>query len=1450
MISAIARRLACLGVAVLMLPGPASAAPAAPLRVLPPGRSIRMPTVALCAAEYLAERLAECRGVDIVQGERISRVHAWLASGAFELTDEARWQRLASYVAIDAMISVVPLPAEEAGSLSVAALEVRIFRAGGVTPLKATIGGAGGPEMPEAVAALAERVGRELHLDDADVKRLSDARIVDPAGFRLYYSTRTGGGGAPGNPYNSAVVALENLHAEKPSWAMDAATVRTAASYIHWALRGRDSDKSLVARRMARAPLLRLMGTAHEEEAYPLLRLDRRAATEPMLADLETALLEIAQPVGRGRMLAGASASGDLDDLLDAKPAEKDALGGMAELPDRPTAGGSDYTPDQRLGALRMLGVMASPKAIPLLRQTATLADPALRQATAEALAAFPGDVGVAELTRLAGDADARVAFTAARALMRRQRPPADFRARARAMLQDGEPFRTWAAEALAADATLDDAALAARLAGDEAPSVRATLRRARVARGAGTPGHLAAAMTHEDSDAVVAAIRRLPRESLAADSDACQRLVRLANDPDDAVAGAAREALAPLRPKDAQGRVRFDLAAAQPYMRHRAVALLKGSSEAWARAELIAACTNIDAHTRVEALKALAALDPAAARGLLLGAMDDPHLFVRFHSAALLAAVADAAQERAIRDVMPRQKDRATVLYLADALARATGAPPPAPQPPANCMTGSATIAWLHGPVGHNPDSPYRMHFKPSHGNHVRDDVIPDILKEAHARGRAYLYNVGPMGEAGVAAVDASAQDSAWIYLDDQLDTPALPYIDGVDFGNGAMSPDALWPAGWRLFCDDTGIDAARVAGEKKNLNAYESDAWRAWALRRCVEGRNRVYDYFKLKFGKLHPGIAVCTAIGGGFDAVAPDWKFDAIIMHSSGRADSRTEAYALVRRAKTLWPDRPVFWLGEGLGVANMTTMKYDFAMPTEPLAGRHYPAYTDALTAWMAGADPGWTCSWVLRAHGWKGDPDYTGAAVSPEDCQGDRSRLRAAIDFAFAGVEPVIREKEARAKAAAEPGRTLSDEDAQPDALLDSVVKADDSSTLTNRIARDKERMYLGFHVYAKHLLDVARLFASLPRGNPKPDALVIESRPAGGGFGSPGADLLNSYDFLLDVNAAVRLELNRYRMIAVTDPAALTDPTIAGITRWLKETPGLLYVHRDLTGDNARQSGTPERFDGRLTLDWPWEGDLSPAAVAPPTAGLELASPAGATLLAPGSIVARTFNVTGQRARVLLTSGGAPVLVVWQHPDFKGAVVFDGIAGDGPPYRQELRRVLAELRAKSGVGIELDGPIRHEADESDRWTADATAGSTDVRTIHGVDLLTGALDPRVGPNKSAAFVAKAFQGKYAAAYNGISVLCDRPIAKVEKIDGGLRIECDGLLQAASDTGKLDVSPVSGAALPPVAGERVKPWILIGSDEGVATTPALDGSRSRTGTVTYVRCARPVTMRSR
>jgi len=68
---------------------------------------------------------------------------------------------------------------------------------------------------------------------------------------------------------------------------------------------------------------------------------------------------------------------------------------------------------------------------------------------------------------------------------------------------------------------------------------------------------------------------------------------------------------------------------------------------------------------------------------------------------------------------------------------------------------------------------------------------------------------------------------------------------------------------------------------------------------------------------------------------------------------------------------------------------------------------------------------------------------------------------------------------------------------------------------------------------------------------------------------------------------------------------------------------------------------------------------------------------------------------------------GKAVLALWRHPEFKGAVLFDGLAQADRTYLTAFRKVISDLHTE-GIGLELTTPIFHETHEDKTFTASAT----------------------------------------------------------------------------------------------------------------------------------------------
>src|SRR5690606_9676011 len=118
-----------------------------------------------------------------------------------------------------------------------------------------------------------------------------------------------------------------------------------------------------------------------------------------------------------------------------------------------------------------------------------------------------------------------------------------------------------------------------------------------------------------------------------------------------------------------------------------------------------------------------------------------------------------------------------------------------------------------------------------------------------------------------------------------------------------------------------------------------------------------------------------------------------------------DTRKNAYALVRRYKTIWPDRPVLWLSNGIGVYERTPVKFDFRTPGRPLTTLGIRAYTDSVVAYAAGADTGWFSYFAFQRHDWinRGMASLRGPTLRSEDLYPGSVSLTRAIRYSFDGL---------------------------------------------------------------------------------------------------------------------------------------------------------------------------------------------------------------------------------------------------------------------------------------------------------------------------------------------------------------------------------------------------------------------------------------------------------------
>ncbi|MDP6356739.1 MAG: HEAT repeat domain-containing protein, partial [Planctomycetota bacterium] len=934
---------------------------AEPLRVLPPVVRVEDSPIKKAVGLYLRHRLAECAEVEVIEGQRAERISQWLASGAFILTPSQRWERIRSFVDVDVILQV---RVKGRGRGKGSDVTVSIQRGGESRDLSFDFPSAG--ELPQVVGNLAVAVGKELGLKNLDA--LGEVRIQSGSAFLAVYQIHVLPVITAHRQMGATALELSPPDRSLRHPELDLAGLKLSVGTITAKMRSRSPSLIAKAFLIGRNAAFNVMGTPNEPAAHEFIRLPADEYTARSRREMEKLLVEIARPLTYGDRVGG----GEGETPVEFAEAEDDAEEGI-DVPTAPELkapslvssqlGDDRFTEAQRAGAARYLGLLASEEGLPLIEKIAQRDASKLRQSAAFALGRYSEKVGIVTLRGLLKDGDLRVRLAAASSLWKRGTPPEDLKTISREAV--GSPdLHPMAADILSEIGTAEDIAALQQLCRNADRTIRRKALLALLRLSPESVGNLKELLRSGDVDTVAQVVRHASASYVRSQQ---KLLVHLTNDPNQDIAWSARDRLASFRPKEESARWAFDLVTSHFFVRHRLVRQLASLQKPWAEDILARACGNAEPHTRIAALKALSSRKPERARPRLVEMLSDVHRLVRLQSAALLAQHAKADDAQAIRASIGKQEDAATRFYLRDALARAESRPMPTSQKPARTILKGRNLAWLcgagkAGSAEGSLTSPYDAYYMMS------TYVDPGWKKTYENTNKIYIGRAMPIDDPGPIQVDPVAQDSFWLGLDAELTYKNVPWLDGVLYGEETMkmTPNVVWRDGWRLFCQDAGINRKRVAGDFEKLNRYEKRAWTTWAMRRSVEGFNRLYDYTKLKYGKLRPGFQVATFLGEqglwpGPNVADFDWKFDiGGVYHYFG--DSRKTAYALVRRYKTIWPERPVIWLSHGIGVYERTPVKFNHKTPTGPITARWWRCYRDSMTAWLAGADTGWFSIW--------------------------------------------------------------------------------------------------------------------------------------------------------------------------------------------------------------------------------------------------------------------------------------------------------------------------------------------------------------------------------------------------------------------------------------------------------------------------------------------------------
>ena len=1389
-----------LGLLVHASPAAAASAPPGVIRaaIQPPAtrlatEEVRQPKLVAihCLATLLHERLLSRPGLLLVDPQRFAAIRDELTSPALVKPGHLTLAAFAARVPVDLLVQMEPADG---------GIAVEVVATGDAAPERIVVPYADARDFKKLLAATAPLVARRLGLGPDEAARLAwldtfaESKVTGEAIVAALLSR------SMSVEWGDVGLAKIDALADHLDAARMSPTVARAVLEAGLDL-GRGNQQQSVDPTVRRLKLVVpfAIGTDAEPAAIALLRTTKydRSGYESDLVAL----------LGEFKKANEDSIDAAVEDALDEKP---DA-GEPGLIRDTSMAAGAvdGSSVARQCGGLRALAAIESRQAPPLLAIAAKAADPRLRRAAAEGYGMLAAPTGDAELPALAADKDAAVAA--------RGRPPQGLLARVRVYLRDAAEDRA-AVELLCRQGTADDLPMihAASLAADPRLRIEGLKAQSRLAaiKDGGS-----AWLADPDGRVVAAAIETLPAISE-------KLLAALANDADWTLAEAARLRLGPLLPAEPRVRRQRQLAVEHPYVRGRIVASLAAERSADAIADLVTACENTDHVVRADALTALARVAPAEARGRLAAGLADPSRVVRLHAAAAAVECAESADAAMLEKAVREETDEATRLYLASALARANGKPAPAPPAAAHVLGRDRNEVFL---CGHGPGaatSPFGGYYDLA----VRED---DAIRKAHAAGKVVLARVKTAPNPVQVALSRAWRDGYWQPFEKEL-LPALDFVDGVVIGEETMYFAAFqaWNDGWRLFCLEAGIDPARIRGNQENLTERQRQAWWSWEQRVAIEGFNRIHDFVKLRYGQLRPGFQTATFMPdqNGPCLYDRDWKFDIAAAYYYD-ADNR-ERYARIRRLKTAWPDRPALWLSYGIVNAESTSggVKHDYQLPMRPQHAISSRAYADSVAAWLAGGHTGFYQIMLFMDPTMKPGPMAAGTWITLEDLFNGSKSLDKGLDTVFRGLAETYRLRSAAA--GAKPNLDLSDGDDLEDFSLEEKP-AEDASAV--RVKQERASLRRSFLLERKLIDDIARLLSGMPfPTNEKPALLVGDITATRGVFRLPA-----EFDAVDSVEKLAVQPLDGYRFIAVaaSDKSAYRDAAIDAVGRWLSTQPGVLCVQGWLSTDGSMPLAVPEAIDVPFKSRWPWQADI--------------------TRSADGKIAISE----SPRLRVIAGTAESPEAVVWRGEGIRGAVLFDfggkdaggkaNVSKDNGKATEAIGKEIARLATAENpadrIGMVFTEPAGLVSGNAAGLTAFAAgrhvAGD---RVVRGMDLLTGRVDPALKAARAAAIVGDSYRGEFVAVEGGVCVLGDKPLEAVEKIDGGLTLECGGLVRAVAPGGV--VVEWAGTAPPDIStkdGDESKflAWLLESNDPGIATLPQKDGPP-----VTFIRTDAAMTFR--
>ena len=765
--------------------------------------------------------------------------------------------------------------------------------------------------------------------------------------------------------------------------------------------------------------------------------------------------------------------------------------------------------------------------------------------------------------------------------------------------------------------------------------------------------------------------------------------------------------------------------------------------------------------HSRALALKLYAQLAPEKAHPHLLKAMEDTHTWARLYASIDLAKLAKPADAAKIKGFLGKERNRAVKLYLADALAKAEGRPAPAPQPAAHAIPTDRQLVWFCGPGGALCDvSPFEAYYTCAMPNLSPSDAV----KRAYRKGKIFFSRPTPIGEGALVVASPACADTFWTNLDQQLPDECLAYQDGFVYGEEsmAMSSGAAWASAWQVFCEEAGIDPKRIGGDIRKLTKEERVQYDDWGTMVAIEGFNVLYDFTKDYFGKLKPGIQVCTYMCqqcGTQGYHAKDWKFDVSAGYIYGVGPAippqgrNRAAYTVIRGLKTIWPDRPVQWLSWGIPRHPELEKKKKELAAAEKAKGRtpkHFPCYKEIweqepffyrfdecysanITSWQAGAMPGYFTSFATKAK-------EGGDSCVWMDAEGiyegyPSPSLDAGVKYAYADTLVDYRDGMKTRDAPTIDGDEAAEEE---DLSLEEEGGKDDPAYKQQQA--DIAAFRKGYFNTVRYLYDTARAQVGMPYYDPKDFKNLVIRAGKGRGFDGTAALWMNGYDWADNAAQPVRNgTLSRYRFISVNDAdgkgTRMDEATRQAYLKWLRETDGVLWVEGYL-GENPRCGfGMPT---GDLKTPWPWDASITNSPNA---------------------------------------------LVVWKDPAYKARVVFEKPAKTrDPAVVEKCGQIVKQFFAKRGV--DMNWPVAPGVISTKVGNFEIHSlvhSSCYTGTVEGVELLTGVVNPTLAPDPDSSFamvVKGDWQKPWVAVHDNVRVLAGNRFKSVEQVKGGLKVETE------------------------------------------------------------------------